>query len=417
MGIALMRTQLELPEVEVSMRRGLYFDWLSVTAHFERDDAVKPLFAAVEAAMQDHFGIRESVPSDHNGNYAEGRRFKRAGVQVRWTTYTQCDLNGWNVEGRCAGTMNLIAGGKSGIGMLPLDRSLSFINQLSNLGFKRASRLDLALDVHDCPAVDPQAVYRHLAAGRWAVPRRRDFSMHAGFRQGEEELTTPTVYVGNIKSDNFARIYDRAHVIGLDHPCTRFERQSRGKFAQCLLESACSVGDASFESLDAQGIIGRWAASAIRATCDFKDVSRLGTTSPNWASRAEAPAVIDRIFGEVAPLEIGDVVVAGGFAASLRHAMRSSGRVLSLHSVHLMATKGAVANDLLAIGGDRLEGLTEEDLHDLHLAHPELPLYRIRQAWEDCVKQWYVLSGYSEPQVRRLANLDVDTARRELGVE
>ena len=417
MGIASMRTQLELPDVEPVMRRGLYIDWISLTAHFERDDAVKPMFDAIEAAMQDHFGIRDSVPCDFNGNYAEGRRFKRAGVQVRWTKYTTCDLNGWHPEGRCAGTMNIIASGKSGIGMLALDRAMSFIYQLWNLGFKRASRLDVAMDVHDCSAVDPAVVYRHLVAGRWAVPRRRDFSMHAGFRQGEESLETPTVYVGNIKSDNYARIYDRAFVIQLDHPCTRFERQTRGKFAQALLESACSVSDASFESLDAQGMLGRWAASAIRTSCDFKDVSRLGTASPNWANRAEAPAVIDRIFGEVSPLEVGDVVVTGGFAASLRHAIRSSGRILALHSVHLMATKGTVANDLLALGGERLETLTEEDLHDLHLAHPELPLYKIRQAWEDCMKQWFVVVNGYEPQVRRLANLAVDKARCELGVE
>ena len=417
MGIPGMRTQLELPDVEPAMRRGLYCDWLSVTAHFERDDAVKPLLSSVESSMQDHFGVSDSVPTDFNGNFGEGRRFKRAGVHVRWTTYTMCAMNQWNEEGRCAGSMNLIASGKSGIGMIDLDRALSFISHLNSVGFTRCSRLDLALDIHECPAVDPNVIYRHLQAGRWAVPRRRDFSLHAGFRQGEEDLSTPTVYVGNLKSDNFARIYDRGHVIGLDHPCTRFERQTRGKFSQCLLESACAVSNASFDSPDATGAIGKWCASAIRSSLDFKDVSRLGTDNPNWANRAEAPAVIDRVFGQVAPLEIGDVVVQGGFAASFRHALRSSGRVLALHSVHLMATKGRVANDLLALGGERLENLTEEDLQDLHNAHPDLPLYKLRAAWEKCEKQWWVMNGYPEPNVRRTANEQVDKARCELGVE
>lgn len=409
--------QLELGRVDVMPRRGLFCDWLSVTARFERDDAVKPLVDSVTSAMQDHFGVSDTVPCDFNGNYAEGHRYKRAGVHVRWTKFTTCAMNGWNEEGRCAGTVNLIASGKSGIGSLPLDRALSFIYQLWNIGFRSASRVDLALDVHDCPAVDPAVVFRHLQAGRWAIPRRRDFSMHAGFRQGEEDLQTPTLYLGNIKSDNFVRIYDRAHVIGLDHPCTRFERQTRAKFAQVLLESACGASDASFESSSATHVLGRWCVAAIRTACDFRDVSRLERLGPNWANRTEAPAVIDRIFGEVAPLEVGDVVVSGGFAASFRHVLRNSSRVLALHCVHLMASKGSVANDLMAVCGDRLESLSEEDLHDLHLAHPELTLYRIRFGWEGCIKQWFVMQGYPEPGVRRVANEDVDKARCELGVE
>ena len=127
--------------------------------------------------------------------------------------------------------------------------------------------------------------------------------------------------------------------------------------------------------------------------------------------------MIDRIFGEVAPLEVGDVVVQGGFAASFRHVLRNSSRVLCLHAVHLVSSKGRVANDLLALCGERLERLTEEDFQDLHLAHPDIPLYKLRQSWEKLVRQWYSLNGVDEPDVRRLANEAVDKARCELGVE
>ena len=127
--------------------------------------------------------------------------------------------------------------------------------------------------------------------------------------------------------------------------------------------------------------------------------------------------MIDRIFGEVAPLEVGDVVVSGGFAASFRHVLRNSSRVLALHSVHLMATKGRISNDLLALCGERMLDLSEEDLHDLHLAHPELSLYKLRAANEECIKQYFVLEGHPEPNVRRVANEDVEKARCELGVE
>ena len=412
-----MLEQLEISGTEIAPRRGLCIDWLSVTAHFESDSAVKPLVASVQSSVSDHFGVSDIVPCDFNGNYAEGCRFKRAGLQLRWTKFTTCDLNSWDYLGRCAGTVNLICSGKTGIGMLSLDKAMSFMHQLWNLGFRSASRVDLALDMHDFPAVDPAAVFRHLQAGRWAVPRRRDFSMHAGFRQGEQELKTPTLYLGNIKGDNFTRIYDRAHVIGLDHPCTRIERQSRGKFAQVLLESGCGASDASFESPNATHILGRWALGSIRTSCDFRDVSRMEKLSANWANRTEAPVVMERVFGEVAPLEVGDVVVSGGFAASFRHVQRNSARVLALHCIHLMATKGRVANDLLSICGDRLEKLSEEDLADLQLAHSELTIYKLRAAWEKCIKQWFVFNDMPEPQVRREANLDADRLICELGVQ
>ena len=412
-----MLEQLEISGTEIAPRRGLCIDWLSVTAHFESDSAVKPLVASVQSSVSDHFGVSDIVPCDFNGNYAEGCRFKRAGLQLRWTKFTTCDLNSWDYLGRCAGTVNLICSGKTGIGMLSLDKAMSFMHQLWNLGFRSASRVDLALDMHDYPAVDPAAVFRHLQAGRWAVPRRRDFSMHAGFRQGEQELKTPTLYLGNIKGDNFTRIYDRAHVIGLDHPCTRIERQSRGKFAQVLLESGCGASDASFESPNATHILGRWALGSIRTSCDFRDVSRLEKLTANWANRTEAPVVMERVFGEVAPLEVGDVVVSGGFAASFRHVQRNAARVLALHCIHLMATKGRVANDLLSICGDRLEKLSEEDLADLQLAHSELTIYKLRAAWEKCIKQWFVFNDMPEPQVRREANLDADRLICELGVQ
>ena len=412
-----MAEQLVLDGAETEPRRGLFLDWLSLTAHFELDAAVKPLVASVQSAVSDHFGVSDIVPCDFNGNYAEGCRFKRAGIQLRWTKFTTCDLNSWNYEGRCAGTINLICSGKQGIGMLPLDKAMSFMHQLWNLGFRSASRVDLALDIHDYAAVSPNTIYRHLQAGRWAVPRRRDFSLYAGFRQGEEDLQTPTVYLGNIKADNFCRIYDRAVVLGLDHPCTRFERQTRGKFAQVLLESGCGASDASFECPNATHILGRWLLASLRTACDFRDVSRLEKLNANWANRTEAPSVIDRVFGEVAPLAVGDVVVKGGFAASFRHVQRNSARVLALHCVHLMATKSRVANDLLSICGDRLENLTEEDLADLQLAHSELTIYKIRAAWEKCIKQWFQFNDMPEPQVRRMANVDADKLICELGVE
>ena len=66
---------------------------------------------------------------------------------------------------------------------------------------------------------------------------------------------------------------------------------------------------------------------------------------------------------------------------------------------------------------DRQDLQNLEDLQDLQLAHPELTLYQIRAAWEKLIKQWFVLEGYEEPNVRRVANQEADRLRCELGVE
>lgn len=415
--LPLERAQLDLLPSENCPRRGLFIDWLSVTAKFEKDDAVEALVLGVKAAVLDHFGTKESRQCDFNGNYLDGIRFPRAGIQLRWTTFTACTLIGANEEGRCAGTMNLIASGKSGIGQIPLDRAISFTVALWQLGFRSSSRCDVAMDIHEYPPVSPAAIHRHLQSGRWRVPRKRDFALYAGFKQGEDHFETPTLYIGNIKSDNYCRIYDRAAVLDLDHECARFERQTRGKFSQVLVESLVGAGITSYEGPSADQLLCRWALAAIRTSCDFRDVSSLATLSSNWANLTEPPAVIDRIFGEVAPLEIGDVVVKGGFASSFRHAQRASARVLCLHCLLLKATKGRVANDLLSICGQRLEDLSEEDFQDLLDAHPEITMVQVREAHWKLLNQWYEHQGLEIRAIGNQFNEDVKTLKCELGVQ
>ena len=88
-----------------------------------------------------------------------------------------------------------------------------------------------------------------------------------------------------------------------------------------------------------------------------------------------------------------------------------------MHCVHLRATKGRVGNDLLAICGSRLEDLSEEDFQDLHLAHPELTLYKLRAAWEKCMNQWFTLQGLEQANWHTKANSEADALACELGVE
>ena len=410
---------ITLPSDEATTFRGVYLDWLSVTAHFTTDAEKHALQMAVCSALKDHLHSSDHQVSEHNGNFLDGWRFTRIGGQLRWSTATAADLIGASHEGRCVGSMNLILSGKSAIGSVPLDVACSLVMALANVGFTNCRRIDFALDIHRLPGTEPDEIHRHLTKGTWRVPRRANFSLHAGFKQGEDQLLTPTLYIGDIKSDNFCRIYDRAVVLGLDHQCTRFERQARGKFAEILLESLQEVHDAAYAGPDASGVIQDWALSAIRATCDFRCVGHYsGRPLPqNWSSRSEPPALMEKVFGEVAALPIGSVVYRGGFAASFRHMQRMSSRVLALHCVQLRVRKGRVSNQLLAICGDRIEDLTEEDLVDLCQQDEHLTLYKAKKAKVQLIKQFLEeLEGIKV----NVAHVDVEAAdrlERELGVE
>ena len=408
-----------LPEGTDSPFRGVYLDWLSVTAHFKTDSEKQALQSAVCHVLKDHLHSSDHQVSEHNGNFLDGWRFTRIGGQLRWSTATAADLIGASHEGRCVGSMNLILSGKSAIGSIPLDRACSLVMALASVGFTNCRRIDFALDIHRLSGTEPDQIHSHLTKGTWRVPRRANFSLHAGFKQGEEQLLTPTLYIGDIKSDNFCRIYDRAQVLGLEHQCTRFERQARGKFAEVLLESLQEVHDSAYAGPNATAMVQDWALSAIRATCDFRCVGHFGGRElpQNWSNRSDPPALMEKVFGEVAALPIGSVVYRGGFAASFRHMQRMSSRVLALHCVQLKVRDGRVAKQLLAICGSRIEDLTEEDLVDLCQQDEHLTLYKAKQAKVKLIQQF--LQELEGLQVN-VSHVDVEAAdrlERELGVE
>lgn len=411
--------QIQIPDEIEGAVRGVYLDWLSVTAHFETDAAKQALQSGVCQALKDHLHSSDHQVSEHNGNFLDGWRFTRIGGQLRWSTATAADLIGASHEGRCVGSMNLILSGKSAIGAIPLDRACSLVMSLANLGFTNCRRIDFALDIHRLPGTEPDVIHRHLTSGTWRVPRRANFSLHAGFKQGEEQLLTPTLYIGDIKSDNFCRIYDRAKVLDLDHQCTRFERQARGKFAEILLESLQEVHDSAYAGPNAAVMVQDWALSAIRATCDFRCVGHFsGRELPqNWSNRSDPPALMEKVFGEVAALPIGSVVYRGGFAASFRHMQRMSSRVLSLHCIELKVRDGRVAKQLLAICGRRLEDLTEEDLVDLCQQDEHLTLFKAKRAKAQLIQQYLKEIEGLDVRVSHQHVEDAERLERELGVE
>ena len=391
-----MPPQLALPSVESDPKVDVRVDWLSLTAHFEQDRAISELKEAVVSAVFDHFETREHLDCEHNANYLEGVHFRKAGIRLRWTSYTRCQLNGFSEEGRCAGTMNLVCTGKSSIGALPLDRALSFVKALVDLGFRSAARWDLAVDCYDQPGIGPEDIYKELAAGCWRIPRRSTCSILGEFQQGSDSFQSPTLYLGAVKSDNFVRIYDRAKVLGVDRLITRFERQTRGKFAQSLLESFQALANVAWDQPCAQQRFREWLLSAVRCSCDIRQIGHWANRElpANWAKLSDPAWLMDVVFGQTKPLEIGEVVLRGGYAASYRHMLRSSGRVLAMHAVELEAAGSGCPDALLHMVGFKVEMLTEEDFQELVQGSTEgLSLIKVRKAALKLERRWYGLTG------------------------
>ena len=391
-----MRKQLALLEKESGPSVDVRVDWLSLTARFESDRAIPELKEAVTSAVCDHFGTRESSDCEHNGNYLEGVHFKRAGVRLRWTSFSRCILNGFSEEGRCAGTMNLVCTGKSSIGQLPLERALSFMKALIDFGFRSAARWDLAVDCYDQIGIRPEEIYAELAAGRWRVPRRSTCSIVGEFQQGSQTFQSPTLYLGAVKGDNFVRIYDRAKVLGEERLITRFERQTRGKFAQSLLESFQALANAAWDKPCAEQAFREWLLSAVRSSCDIRRIGHWANRElpANWAKLSDPAWLMDVVFGQTKPLEIGEVVLRGGYAASYRHMLRSSGRVLAMHAIELEVANGACPDALLHMVGFKLGNLTEEDFQELvQGSESKLSLIAVRKAAAALEQRWYSLGG------------------------
>ena len=395
------RRQLSLVDDTAKPSRDVRLDWLSVTARFDDDRCVSRLKDAVTTAVLEHFGYRDSQDEEHNGNYLEGVRFKRAGIHLRWTTFTACKLLGASEDGRCAGTMNLIASGKSGIGQLELTRALSFWKTLIDVGFGSAGRVDLAVDVFDLPGCHPSDIYSGLASGRFRVPRRQTCNIIGEFKQGSQTFESPTVYVGNLKSENFARVYDRAAVLQEDRLITRFERQTRSRFAQSLLESFQGAADSAFERSDPEPVLRAWALGAVKATCDFRATGHFkpGELPSNWANRSDPAWFMKHVFEATAPLQIGEVVLKGGFASGMRSMQKNWGRILALHAVQLQVTQGSCPDELLSLCGDRMNSLGEEDFLDLVQSVQGITVLAAREAAVKLEGQWFAMGGTPALQI------------------
>ena len=411
------RQQLSLVPDDVGPSVDVRVDYLSLTARFESDEAIAQLRTAVTSTVLEHFETREASDMEFTGNYLEGVVYRRAGIVLRWTSFTRCKLNGFSEEGRCAGTMNLSTKGKTGIGMAPLHIALSFIKSLVDLGFESAARWDLAVDCYDQAGISPSDIYEELAAGRWRVPRRQSCTLYGSFKQGSKTFITPTIYLGAIKSDNFVRIYDRAAVLEEERLITRFERQTRGKFAQSLLESFQALANVAWGEPCAEQRFREWLLSAVRSSCDIRKVGQWAHRElpANWAKLSDPAWLMDVVFGQTKPLEIGDVVIRGGYAASMRHCLRSSSRVLAMHCIEVFLAQGHCPDEFLHLFGYKLEHLSEEDYQDL-VQHSEgkFSLNQIRKACASLQTQWYGLKG-GRVSVTDLNAEEADRLDGELG--
>ena len=99
------------------------------------------------------------------------------------------------------------------------------------------------------------------------------------------------------------------------------------------------------------------------------------------------------VFDATAPLEIGEVVLKGGFAAGMRSMQRNWGRLLALNAIRLQVLSGSCPDEMLQLCGDRLSHLSEEDFLDLVQSVKGITVLKARRACIKLEKQWFAIGG------------------------
>lgn len=119
--------------------------------------------------------------------------------------------------------------------------SHSVVKAMFDTGFReyRASRIDLAFDLHDGGEI-AQRVYELASQGK-VVSKARKQHGRKDF-DGGDGVTT---YFGSRESTRFFRVYDKKAESGGREPVSRFEMQCNGKFAAQAWKSLKSPEDSA----------------------------------------------------------------------------------------------------------------------------------------------------------------------------
>ena len=347
-------------------------DWLSLSADSETDDAMRARVEATRSVIRDACGYGEVEEMKSAGNFGEGLKFTRFGAEIKWTTRTQATINDWDEQGRCVGKTSLVLRGSSGIGSLPLDKAVSLITSLIDLGFVHCKRIDTTVDLFDDPYLDVFVIKEMLERGEWRIPRRdpKSYVWHGSVIRREGEPTPSTLYLAPKSSDNRVTIYDKGAQMESHRPWIRFERKSTKENAQAVFEALLERAEAVWEGGMALPALDKFVRETLKASADIRDVSQFPefpNLPKNWmrSPNAKTPECLEPVLGEVAALDLTDFRISGGLAAQFRHAIRSTGKcVWKMCLIHLALGKdpGRVAIEL---GFPHHGRITDEDFVEM----------------------------------------------------
>lgn len=364
--------ELPVPMIGGEVRRASLIDWLSLSRKTESDEEIRSLIEAIKSVVRDHFGYGDTIPMKSAGNFGEGAKFEKVGGDIKWTTQTQAALNDWNDEGRCVGWLNFTLRGSSGIGLLPLPKAVSLITSLRDLGLDQCRRIDLTLDLYNDWDLSIFDIKEHLTQGSWRIPRRdpKCFRYMGALIPRDDGPTAATLYLASKTSENQLTLYDKGAQKELEMAWLRFELRSTRSHAEALFQKLLAAADAAHETGNALLYLDSFVTSAVRDSCDIRDVQdfpEYPNLPKNWtrSPMARLPDALAPVFRQVAPLQVRDMKISGGFAAQVRHACHSTGKTVWKLCVISVANKQDPGIVALQLGFTHWNRLTEEDFVEM----------------------------------------------------
>ena len=352
--------------------REIRVDFLSLSVKFERDDECDRLRTAIKAAVLAVVGYAETTAMTRCGNFGEGEKFDRFSAQIKWTKHTMAALNDWDELGRCVGVLNVSFTGSAGIGGLGIERGMSLIQSLFDLGLNSCKRIDLAIDCYDDWDLDIFAIQEHLKSGAWRIPRRdvSTFRYIGALVPRPDRPTPATLYLGPIGSPSLVVIYDKAAEKAQDRAWIRFERVSKGTEAQTVFDELLTTVDAAWETGTALELLDNFVTGAVKQAADIREVTGFPDypkLPKNWmrSPMARTPDMLSTAYAQIAPLTVGELRLQGGFAAQARHAIRSTGKTIWKMAILEVAQGRDPGSVALTMGFPHHQRVTDEDFMEM----------------------------------------------------
>ena len=306
------------------------------------------------------------------GNYLAGKKWEKFGAELKWSSSTAADLIGADYSGRCVNSVNVVLKGSSGIGSLPLSRAAELLSQLQAIGFTRICRMDLTIDVFNCPELRTRAIANALEQELWKIPRRdpRTFTYQGPLQDDATGKKGATLYIGARGADVQVCMYDKGLQLDQQDPWWRLETRLRNTPAEEAFYRLQQFADTAMESCHPDEYIQNAVVALVRGTCDIRDISKYkgrDKLPKNWASDSltSYPSLMHPVFGETAPLQVGSFKAVNTFASRTRHMMRSSAKHMWRLAIISIA-KGREPGDVaLTIGAPGCFQISDEDFMEM----------------------------------------------------